>query len=167
MPRQPKPSDLNFHTKIGVENGFQTGPQSSPMNLQGVDLGSFGGGFEYDVAAGLTPLPREKSMHPQSPPGSPRMHNRESSKNILSTFKNKISPDQEQKKESRHGKNEKEECRPATSSMSKIYHLRNNPGSAPSLSLVESQEDGGERSSEGESNCWDYLQAKYTLRADA
>ena len=95
MPRHSKPADLALQNGNGLQNGVQPGPNSSPMNLQGVDLGSFGGGFEHDVAAGLTPLPAQ----PQSPPGSPRSaaHNRDPSKNFLSNFKSRISPEQEQR----------------------------------------------------------------------
>ncbi|KAF2166655.1 hypothetical protein M409DRAFT_23286 [Zasmidium cellare ATCC 36951] len=141
MPRHSKPSELALQNGNGPQNGVQPGPNSSPMNLQGVDLGSFGGGFEHDVAAGLTPLPAQ----PQSSPGSPRSaaHNRDPSKNFLSNFKSRISPEQEQKqkKDSRQGSHEDDECRPGTSSMSKIYHLRKNPGSTPELSLVGSQDN--------------------------
>ncbi|WPB08078.1 uncharacterized protein RHO25_012742 [Cercospora beticola] len=150
MPRHPKPQELKLSEKGVRENGVQPGPNSSPMNLQGVDLGSFGGGFEHDVAAGLTPLPKEQGKYPQSPPGSPRAHNRDSSKNLLSSFRNKLSNEQEERKNSRQGRNEKEEYRPGTSSVSKIYHLRNNPGSTPELSLVGSQEAISKQSSESE-----------------
>lgn len=155
MPRHSKPSELALQNGNGPQNGVQPGPNSSPMNLQGVDLGSFGGGFEHDLAAGLTPLPAQ----PQSPPGSPRTaaHNRDPSKNFLSNFKNRISPEQEQrqKKDLRQGSHEDDECRPGTSSMSKIYHLRKNPGSTPELSLVGSQDNVRKESTDGEScNVW-------------
>ena len=44
MPRQPKPADLTILSK--PDNGVPPGPNSSPINLQGVDLSSFGGIFE-------------------------------------------------------------------------------------------------------------------------
>lgn len=153
MPRHPKPQELKLQER-GGENGMQPGPNSSPMNLQGVDLGSFGGGFEHDVAAGLTPLPndgKDRSAFPQSPPGSPRTtHNRDTSKNLLSTFKSKLSSEPNVIKDTRAVKPEKDDyTRPGTSSMSKVYHLRNNPGSTPELSLVGSQENVSKSSSEG------------------
>lgn len=148
MPRHPKPQELKLSERGIRENRVQPGPNSSPINLQGVDLGSFGGGFEHDVAAGLTPLPKDQPKYSQSPPASPRAHNRESSKNLLSSFRNKLTNEQEERKHSRQVRTEKDEYRPATSSMSKIYHLRNNPGSTPELSLVGSQEAISKRSSE-------------------
>ncbi|EME39621.1 hypothetical protein DOTSEDRAFT_75315 [Dothistroma septosporum NZE10] len=146
MPRHQKPSELALQSKTrGSANGsIQPAPNSSPMNLQGVDLGSFGGGFEHDVAAGLTPLP----SLPASPPGSPRQANqRDPSKSFLTNFKSRISPEQEQrqqKKELRQESNEEDaESRPPTSSTnsmaSKVYTLRRN-GSTPELSLVGSSE---------------------------
>jgi hypothetical protein len=115
------------------------------MNMQGVDLGSFGGGFEHEgFAAGLTTIPKDRPFIPQSPPASPKQHNRDSSKNFLSNFKSKKVSDSEHKREDR------DEYRPTTSSVSKIDHLRNNPGSTPELSLVGSQENIGKDSLEGE-----------------
>ncbi|KXT18185.1 hypothetical protein AC579_7715 [Pseudocercospora musae] len=154
MPRHPKPSELSLQqTQNGGSgsNGAHTSQQSSPMNLQGVDLGSFGGDFQHDVASGLTPLPQEKPTYPQpqSPPGSPRQHNRDTS--FLSSFKSKkSSPKEDQKKDTRQGKNDKDDYRPNTGSMSKIYHLRNNPGSTPELSLLGSNENIQKQSSESE-----------------
>ena len=156
MPRHQKPSELALQSKNhGPANGVQPGPNSSPMNLQGVDLGSFGGGFEHDVAAGLTPLP----SLPASPPGSPRQathRDRDPSKSFLTNFKSRISPEQEQrqqKKDSRQGSNEDAD-RPPTSSTnrmaSKIYTLRRN-GSTPELSLVGSNEKLRKDSAEGKS----------------
>ncbi|CAK4029439.1 uncharacterized protein RCC_04181 [Lecanosticta acicola] len=154
MPRQSKPSELSLQAQNGSSKTIATGANNSPgVNLQGVDLGSFGGGFEHDVASGLTPLPPQSA--PQSPPGSPRLQHgqsRDSSKTFLSNFKNRISPDseQKQKKDSRQGSSEDSEYRPSTSSMSKVYHLRNNPGSTPELSLVGSNENTGKEQTPGD-----------------
>lgn len=122
------------------------------MNLQGVDLGSFGGGFEHDLAAGLTSYPMQQ---PQSPPASPRaapLH-RDPSKNFLSNFKSRISPEQEQRhqKEIRPESHEDDENRSGNSSMTKIYHLKRNPGSTPELSLVGSQDNVHKTGADGES----------------
>lgn len=120
------------------------------MNLQGVDLASFGGGFEHDVASGLTPLP----ALPNSPPSSPRVaQKRDPSKSILSNFKSRISPDMDPKakKDSRQGRDEQDDYRPGTSSVSKIYHLRRNPGSTPELSLVGSHENIHRDATDGKS----------------
>lgn len=139
MPRHPKPTELALHN--GQNGGVIPGPNSSPMNLQGVDLTSFGGGFEHDVAAGLTPLP----PLPNSPPSSPRTTQGQG-RNFLNTFKKQ---EPRQQSNSRQGSNEDE--RPNTSSMSKIYHLRKNPGSTPELSLVGSNENVHKETTEGES----------------
>lgn len=136
MPRQSKPAELTLQAQGGTHNA----PNSSPINLEGVDLGSFGGGFEHDIAAGLTPLPKDL---PQSPL-SPRMthsSSKEPSKGFLSSLKSRVASEQEQKKDTRQAKDREDEYRPNTSSMSKIYHLRNNPGSTPELSLVGSNEN--------------------------
>ena len=160
MPRHNKPAELSLQAQNGPDTSSvpATGANSSPsMNLQGVDLGSFGGGFEHDVASSLTPLPQQSvpSSVAQSPPSSPRLaggqSSRDSNKKFLSNFKNRISPDSEQrqKKESRQGGHEESDYRPGTSSMSKVYHLRNNPGSTPELSLVGSNENLGKHQSQG------------------
>lgn len=139
MPRHPKPTELALQS-INGQNDVISGPNSSPMNLQGVDLTSFGGGFEHDVAAGLTQLP----PLPNSPPTSPRIA-QGPGRNFLGNFKKQ---EQRQQAISRQGTHHEDE-RPGTSSMSKIYHLRKNPGSTPELSLVGSNENVHKDNSEG------------------
>lgn len=131
MPRHLKPTDLTIATETAQAS---SGPNSSPIN---VDLSSFGGEFGGNLAS-LPPLP-------SSPPTSPR-HHRDPSKNLLSNFKNRISPGQEQQQQRgqiRQVKEEDDAYGPGSSSMSKIYHLRKNPGSTPELSLVGSAENVG------------------------
>jgi hypothetical protein len=152
MPRHSKPSELTLQAKNGPENGATS---RENINLQGVDLGSLGGGFEHDIAAGLTPLPTKTSnTQLQSPPTSPRPINsssRDSSKSIFSSFKSRPAP-ADQGKDGRQGKDRDEEYRPNTSSVSKIYHLRNNPGSTPELSLVGSNDNMRKDSTDGKSS---------------
>lgn len=139
MPRQSKPAELTLQAKNGTHNAAN----SSPINLEGVDLGSFGGGFEHDIAAGLTPLPKDLPQSPLSPRATHSSSSREPSKGFLSSLKNKnrVASEQEQKKDTRQAKDKEDEYRANTGSMSKIYHLRNNPGSTPELSLVGSNEN--------------------------
>lgn len=149
MPRQSKPGELTLQAK--------NVPETS-ATLQGVDLGSLGGGFEHDIAAGLTPLPTKQPTQLQSPPTSPRpIHssNRDTSRSFLSSFKSRPAQG-DQEKDSRQSKQKEEEYRPNTSSVSKIYHLRNNPGSTPSLSLVGSDENMRRESADGEYNLGQY-----------
>lgn len=136
MPRQSKPAELTLQ----AQNGSHNAANSSPINLEGVDLGSFGGGFEHDIAAGLTPLPKDLPQSPISPRAT-HSSGREPSKGFLSSLKSRVGSEQEQKRDTRQAKDREEEYRPNTSSMSKIYHLRNNPGSTPELSLVGSNEN--------------------------
>lgn len=148
MPRQSKPAELTLQAKGGSSHNA---PNSSPINLEGVDLGSFGGGFEHDIAAGLTPLPKDLPQSPLSPRDS---SSREPSKGFLSSLKSRVASEQEQKKDSRQAKDREDEFRPNTSSMSKIYHLRNNPGSTPELSLVGSNENMRKSSIESKSELY-------------
>lgn len=136
MPRQSKPAELTLQANAGTHNASN----SSPINLEGVDLGSFGDSFEHDIAAGLTPLPKDLPQSPLSP-RAPYSSGREPSKGFLSSLKSRVASEQEVKKETRPAKDKEDEYRPNTSSMSKIYHLRNNPGSTPELSLVGSNEN--------------------------
>lgn len=131
MPRSPKPSELTINLKSASETAQDSqGPNTSPIN---VDLSSFGGDFTSPLTS-LPPLP-------SSPPTSPR-HQRDPSKNFLSNFKNRIVPEPEQQQSQvRQVRNEHEAYPPGSSSMSKIYHLRKNPGSTPELSLVGSAEN--------------------------
>ncbi|KAK5122442.1 hypothetical protein LTR85_004026 [Meristemomyces frigidus] len=133
MPRSPKPTDLTINLKSATETARNSlGPNSSPI---GVDLSSFGGDFTGTLTS-LPPLP-------SSPPTSPR-HQRDPSKNFLSNFKNRIVPEHEQQQgQIRQVHDDDEAYRPGSSSMSKIYHLRKNPGSTPELSLVGSAENVG------------------------
>ncbi|KAK4546030.1 hypothetical protein LTR36_002167 [Oleoguttula mirabilis] len=133
MPRSPRPTDLTINLKSASETAqTSSGPNTSPIN---VDLSSFGGDFTGTLTS-LPPLP-------SSPPTSPR-HQRDPSKNFLSNFKNRTVPEHEQQQSQiRQVKEDDEAYRPGSSSMSKIYHLRKNPGSTPELSLVGSAESVG------------------------
>lgn len=150
MPRQakPKPIELTINPKVDLtrsRSDDSPDPKSSPMNLEGIDLSSFGGDFGPNLV-NLPPLP-------QSPPaGSPPRHTREPSKSFLTNFKARSAAEQEQRADppKRRQAKDDEEYRPNSSSMSKIYHLRKNPGSTPELSLVGSAENVGKQSSEGE-----------------
>ena len=117
------------------------------MNLEGIDLSSFGGDIGPDFAT-LPPLPQSPPLMPPSPG-----HKRDPSRNFLTNFKTRTSPEQEQREQKSQIRQVKDdsEYRPSSSSVSKIYHLRKDPGSTPELSLVGSAENVGKRSSEGES----------------
>ena len=117
------------------------------MNLQGIDLSSFGGDVGPDYAT-LPPLPQSP---PLMPPPSPRTRS-DPSRSVVTNFKTRIPPESEQKERGqvRQVKDD-DEYRPGSSSMSKIYHLRKNPGSTPELSLVGSAENVSKQSVEGES----------------
>ena len=175
MPRQPKPADLvllppSEHEAAG------TGPRSSPIDLQGVDLSSLGGPFapEADATGAATansnsnntsnsnsnsnskPSPLHPSSSSSSPPLSPRLFDRGPSRNFFGNFKAKRSPppveEQQQQRTDTPGSNgaaaHGEELRPGTSSLSKVYHLRKAPGSTPELSLVAGGETHRKTSSE-------------------
>jgi len=142
MPRQPKPTDLTINLKSANESAHtSSGPNSSPIN---VDLSSFGG----DIGGGgqITSLP----PLPASPPTSPR-HYRDPSKGFLGNFKTRMTPDQVQhmRSQKRQVKEEDDTYGPNSSSMSKIYHLRKNPGSTPELSLVGGAENVGKPGGDG------------------
>jgi hypothetical protein len=119
------------------------------MNLQGIDLSSFGGDIGMDGAA-LPPLP-------QSPPLTQLEEQYlDTPKASTTTFgaKSRTASETEVKEpprsQIRHAKDD-DELRPNSSSMSKIYHLRKNPGSTPELSLVGSKENVRRQSTEGKS----------------
>ena len=154
MPRQSKskPAGLTINPKPDLErrkdkDGDSPDPKSSPMNLQGIDLSSFGGDVGPDYAT-LPPLPQSP---PLMPPPSPRTRS-DPSRSVVTNFKTRIPPESEQKERGqvRQVKDD-DEYRPGSSSMSKIYHLRKNPGSTPELSLVGSAENVSKQSVEGES----------------
>ncbi|KAK1074896.1 hypothetical protein LTR74_000740 [Friedmanniomyces endolithicus] len=136
MQRHPKPTNLTINSKSAVEAAQGTsGPASSPMHLEGVDLSSFGGEFGGNTLTSIPPMP-------SSPPTSPG-HRRGQSKNILGTFKSRSQEHAQQKsQQTRHVKDENDAHRPG-SSMAKIYQLKKNPGSTPELSLVGSAENVG------------------------
>lgn len=141
-----KPANLTINAKRSNDPELsQPPPQPSPMlNLEGIDLSSFGG----DFPAGLINLP----ALPQSPPTSPRLDRETSSNAFLPTFKSRLTSEQDQRAEppARRPTRDDEEYRPSSSSMSKIYHLRKNPGSTPELSLVGSAENVRKHSEDGE-----------------
>ncbi|KAK0275596.1 hypothetical protein LTR35_010866 [Friedmanniomyces endolithicus] len=144
MQRHPKPTNLTINSKSAVEAAQGTsGPASSPMHLEGVDLSSFGGEFGGNTLTSTPPMP-------SSPPTSPG-HRRGQSKNILGTFKSRSQEHAQQKSQQpRHVKDENDAHRPG-SSMAKIYQLKKNPGSTPELSLVGSAENVGKMPVDGES----------------
>ena len=149
MPRQSKskPAGLTINAKPELakpKDGDSPDPKSSPINLQGIDLSSFGGDIGPEFA-NLPPLPQSPLMPPPSPG-----HKRDPSKTFVTNFKTR---DQEQRDRGqiRQVKDDNE-YRPGSSSMSKIYHLRKDPGSTPELSLVGSAENVSKQASEGEWN---------------
>ena len=146
-----KPANLTIDSKTDVlkaQNGGDISPaQTSPMslNLAGIDLSSFGGDF-------TTPLISLPAL-PQSPPTSPRLE-KESSKTFLNSFKTRLASEQDQRAEfpRRRQTKDDDDFRPTSSSVSKIYHLRKNPGSTPELSLVNSAEGDRKASEDGKSS---------------
>lgn len=152
MPRQAKskPTDLTINANVAPVNtrGNATpDPRSSPMNLQGIDLSSFGGDIGMDIES-LPPLPQS----PPIPP-SPGLQKREQSiTNGANGVKTRTKPEPETRDQrSLRQVKDDEDFRPSSSSMSKIYHLRKNPGSTPELSLVGSKENVRKQSNEGAS----------------
>lgn len=148
-PTKSKPAGLTIDSKVDYEktkNEDSPPPKSSPMNLEGIDLSSFGGDIGPDFAT-LPPLPQSPPLQPPSPG-----HKRDPSRTFLTNFKTRISPEQEQREQRSQIRQVKDdnEYRPGSSSMSKIYHLRKDPGSTPELSLVGSAENVRKQSSEGE-----------------
>ena len=150
MPKSPKPKPagltINLKTDhIRSQEDDAPDTNGSPMDLQGIDLSSFGGDFG--------PGPLDLPPLPLSPPSSPG-HAREPSKSmpLPNTARSRTISEQEQRAEPPQRKQAKddEEVRPNSGSMSKIYHLRKHPGSTPELSLVGSAENVGKQSSEGE-----------------
>ena len=144
MPRQTqKPSNLKTDIPK-AKNGDELPPKSSPIALEGIDLSSFAG----DVSTNLTSLP----PLPSSPPHSPPRHNRDTSRKLLVNLKSRTGsePQPRERSQMRQAKDD-DEYRPGSSSMSKIYHLRKNPGSTPELSLVGSAENVRRQSEDGES----------------
>jgi hypothetical protein len=153
MPRQarPKPADLTINSKVGGKENRKSDasldPKSSPMNLEGIDLSSFGGDIGMDVAS-LPPLPSS----PPVPPLPNGQQKGEQSKSLALTSKPRTmsEPETKEQRQIRQAKDD-DELRPNSSSMQKIYHLRKNPGSTPELSLVGSKENVRKGSSEGTS----------------
>lgn len=132
------PADLSIDLRSANE-GKADRPTSSPINLEGVDLSSFGGDF---TGLDLPSLP----LRQRSPPSSPRQQQRDpASKNLLNNFKSRISPGPDSKGQMQEQMNRTtengEDYRQGNSSMSKIYHLRKAAGSTPELSLVGSAEN--------------------------
>lgn len=151
MPRPPKskPAELTINSKVPqlTKSEGSPDPKSSPMNLEGIDLSSFGGDIGTDGVA-LPPLP-------QSPPieFSPGQQKLDASKAGAVGVKSRAISEPEIKEprtQIRQVKDD-EEYRPGSSSVSKIYHLRKNPGSTPELSLVGSKENVQKQQLEGKS----------------
>ena len=150
MPRQSKskPAGLTINAKpepAKTKDGDSPDPKSSPMNLSGIDLSSFGGDIGPEFA-NLPPLPQSPLMPPPPSPG----HKRDPSKPFATNFKTREQESRDRGKV-RQVKDDND-YRPGSSSMSKIYHLRKDPGSTPELSLVGSAENVSKQASEGE---WD------------
>lgn len=149
MPRQPKPNELTILSKN--QNGITPGPNSSPINLQGVDLSSFGGDFSQ--ASGSSERRSPPLQHPQSPPLSPRLFDRNGGRSFFGNFnKAKRTPtDLAAKELETAGRTSprEEEAEPSASSISQVYHLRKAPGSTPELSLVTGAENVGKASLDG------------------
>jgi hypothetical protein len=140
-PRQQRPTDLTINLKSAAEAAqISNGPNSSPINLEGVDLSSFGG--DIGGATALTSLP----PLPSSPPSSPR-HNREPSKNFLRNIANRSQPDKEQARgQIRQVQDERDvhsRGSNGSNSMAHVYKLRKNVGSSPELTVVGSTESVG------------------------
>jgi len=144
MQRHQKPTNLTINSKSAIEAAqTSTGPNSSPIHLEGVDLSSFGGEFGGGALTSLPPLP-------SSPPTSPG-HRRAASKNILNSFKSRSN--EQSKGGLRQVKDESDANRPGSSSMAKIYQLKKSPGSTPELSLLGSAEKVDRPTEDGESYC--------------
>ena len=148
MPKHNNPKELTINLKSDRQgDNVPSRPTSSPIAIEGVDLSSIEGGV------GLNSLP----PLPASPPSSPPGHRRDPSKNILGTWRPSKSRDrapmdqQEQRSQVRQIKDDDDAYRQNSNSMSKIYHLRKNPGSTPELSLVGSAENVAKTSAEGTS----------------
>jgi hypothetical protein len=149
MPRQAKPNELTLLSN--TENGITPGPNSSPINLQGVDLSSFGGDFTQ--APGSTERRSPPLQHPQSPPLSPRLFDRNGGRSFFGNFNKskRTQTDLAAKEQESAGRTatREEEAEPSTSSISQVYHLRKAPGSTPELSLVPGAENVGKTSLDG------------------
>jgi hypothetical protein len=149
MPPKSKPNDLTILAK--PNNGITPGPNSSPINLQGVDLSSIGG--DLTSASGSSERRSPPIQQQQSPPLSPRLFDRNGGRSFFGNF-NKSKRTQtdlaakELEPNARTGTRE-EEVEPSTSSISQIYHLRKAPGSTPELSLVAGAENVGKPSLDG------------------
>ncbi|KAK3700143.1 hypothetical protein LTR37_016146 [Vermiconidia calcicola] len=145
MPRQskPKPAELSITPAAGPQKSKTVespDPRSSPLDLAGIDLSSFGGDIGPEFAT-LPPLPQSPPI-PQSPG-----HQRDQSKTSAYHAKGRSASEQEPRGQIRQVKDD-EEYRPGSSSMSKIYHLRKAPGSTPELSLLGSAENIRKQSGE-------------------
>ena len=150
MPRQskPKPAELSITPAAGPQKSKTVespDSRSSPMDLAGIDLSSFGGDIGPEFAT-LPPLPQSPPI-PQSPG-----HQRDQSKTSAYNAKGRSASEQEPRGQIRQVKDD-EEYRPGSSSMSKIYHLRKAPGSTPELSLLGSAENIRKQSGESKLGC--------------
>ncbi|KAK5715605.1 hypothetical protein LTR15_010251 [Elasticomyces elasticus] len=136
MHRHQKPTNLTINSQSAIETAqSSSGPNSSPIHLEGVDLSSFGGELGGSALTSLPPLP-------SSPPTSPG-HRRGQSKGILSTFKSRSHEQSQSKGQIRHVKEENDAQKSGSSSMAKVYQLKKGPGSTPELSLLGSAENVG------------------------
>lgn len=148
MPRT-KPKDLTINLKTDPSQPIEPAPNSSPITFEGIDLSSMDGGFggQEGGYTSLPPLPAS----PNSSPG----HSRNQSGNLLNNYQSNKSkstsrthtPQDEQRgmeirRVPRERGDQEDEGMPTSSSMSKIYHLRQN-GSTPQLSFLGSKEDVG------------------------
>lgn len=108
------PKELTLKLSEAATKPNVSRPNSSPIALQGIDLSSIEGSFPLSQ---LPPLPL-------SPP-PPGMKDHSSSPMLDAVPRPQAAP------------NSKEEDDKPSSSVSKIYHLRQVPGSTPELSLVD------------------------------
>lgn len=130
MPQPAKPDALRVSLEPNAETDDAPDTESSPINLHGVDITSMDGGV------GLTSLPPLPGS-----PTSPR-HSRDT-KGFFGHLKGSKSQHRipaEQPGRLVRGVSEGEEDSSGAGSMSRIYHLKKNPGSTPELSLVGSTE---------------------------
>lgn len=168
MPRHGNPKELTINlTAEDDRHAPRDRPTSSPIALEGVDLSSIDGGIGQKSLSSLPSLPASPLA------SSPSLRKTSASKSILSPFKSRsreasrersrerarqLQLQQQQKQQyqeqkklihQEHRMQEQEGRLPESGSMSKIYHLRQAPGSTPELSLVSSAESVAKGHDEG------------------
>jgi len=154
---------INLTTEDDRNAAPRDRPTSSPIVLEGVDLSSIDGGIGQKSQPSLPSLPASPLA------SSPLSRKTSASKSILSPFKSlsreasrersrerarqqqqKQQYQEQQKSKHQERRMQEQEGRlPESGSMSKIYHLRQAPGSTPELSLVSSAESVAKGHDEG------------------